>query len=217
MCAIFSPSPVTAAMATAWRAFSTTPSSAPSHSRKTEPASTIPTTTRMRTRAIIPTSGPAARNLSADHGRLRHQLLLPRRQRRLREPLCSSRLTWQQHGANLSLTQRTEYPHGAHTELELKTDRDTTFALRLRIPAWAGPKSTLSINGKRVTADLTRGASPLSLVPGRAATASRLSLTFRSHCKRLIRSTPALWPCNTAPWLCLPSSHRRRLSLAPTC
>jgi len=68
-----------------------------------------------------------------------------------------SRLTWRQHGANLSLTQRTEYPHGAHTELELKTDRDTTFALRLRIPAWAGPKSTLSINGKRVTADLTPG------------------------------------------------------------
>jgi len=68
-----------------------------------------------------------------------------------------SRLTWRQHGANLSLTQRTEYPHGAHTELELKTDRDTTFALRLRIPAWAGPKSTLSINGERVTADLTPG------------------------------------------------------------
>jgi DUF1680 family protein len=68
-----------------------------------------------------------------------------------------SRLKWRQHGANLSLTQRTEYPHAAHTEFELKADRDTTFALRLRIPAWAGPQTTLSINGKRVKIDLTPG------------------------------------------------------------
>ncbi|MGA2350325.1 MAG: beta-L-arabinofuranosidase domain-containing protein [Terracidiphilus sp.] len=68
-----------------------------------------------------------------------------------------SRLNWRQHGAKLSLTQRTEYPHAAHTELELKTDRETTFALSLRIPAWAGTKTTLSINGKRENADLTPG------------------------------------------------------------
>jgi len=55
-------------------------------------------------------------NLSADHGRLRHQLLpSPRRRRRLREPLCSLTLTWRQHGANLSLTQRTEYTSTART------------------------------------------------------------------------------------------------------
>ncbi|MDR3727081.1 MAG: glycoside hydrolase family 127 protein [Terracidiphilus sp.] len=75
-----------------------------------------------------------------------------------------SRLSWLQHGANLSLTQQTEYPHAAHTELVLKADRDTTFALRLRIPAWAGGKTVLSINGKHVPADLT---------PGRFATLSR--------------------------------------------
>ena len=68
-----------------------------------------------------------------------------------------SRLKWQQHGANLTLTQRTDYPHAAHTELELNSDRDVTFALRLRIPAWAGPKTTLSINGKRASVDLTSG------------------------------------------------------------
>jgi len=68
-----------------------------------------------------------------------------------------SRLKWQQHGANLILTQRTEYPHAAHTELELTADRDTAFAVRLRIPAWAGPKTVLSINGKRVNSDLTPG------------------------------------------------------------
>jgi len=68
-----------------------------------------------------------------------------------------SRLTWQQHGANLTLTQRTAYPHAAHTEFELTTDRDTSFPLRLRIPAWAGPRTALSINGKNVQVDLTPG------------------------------------------------------------
>lgn len=68
-----------------------------------------------------------------------------------------SRLTWRQDGASLSLTQRTEYPHAAHTELELKADRETAFAMRLRIPAWAGPKTVLSINGKPLKADLTPG------------------------------------------------------------
>jgi len=68
-----------------------------------------------------------------------------------------SRLTWKQHGANLTLTQRTAYPHAAHTEFELTTDRDTSFPLRLRIPAWAGPKTALSVNGKNVQVDLTPG------------------------------------------------------------
>ncbi len=75
-----------------------------------------------------------------------------------------SRLRWSQHGASLSLTQRTEYPHAAHTELEVQADRDTAFAMRLRIPAWAGPKTSLSINGQRVNAELA---------PGRFAAVSR--------------------------------------------
>lgn len=68
-----------------------------------------------------------------------------------------SRLKWSQHGAKLSLTQRTEYPHAAHTEMELKTDRDTAFAMRLRIPAWAGPRTALSINGRRTNVPLEPG------------------------------------------------------------
>ena len=68
-----------------------------------------------------------------------------------------SRLRWQHNGANLTLTQRTEYPHAAHTELELTADRETAFALRLRIPAWSGAKTVLTINGKTANADLTSG------------------------------------------------------------
>jgi hypothetical protein len=79
-----------------------------------------------------------------------------------------SRLKWNQNGAALSLTQRTDYPHAAHTELELKTDRDVSLALRLRIPAWAGPKTALFINGKPVQVELA---------PGHFATVTR---TWRS-------------------------------------
>ena len=68
-----------------------------------------------------------------------------------------SRLKWNRAGTRISLAQRTAYPHAAHTEIELATDRDVAFALRLRIPAWAGPKTALSLNGKRMQADLTPG------------------------------------------------------------
>ena len=75
-----------------------------------------------------------------------------------------SLVKWRHNGANLALTQRTDYPHAAHTEFELTADRDSAFALRLRIPAWAGPKTVLSVNGKPISADLT---------PGRFATVTR--------------------------------------------
>jgi len=68
-----------------------------------------------------------------------------------------SRLTWDQNGARLSFTQHTHYPHEAHSELELTADREAAFALRLRIPAWAGPKTALSLNGKHIEIDLAPG------------------------------------------------------------
>ena len=75
-----------------------------------------------------------------------------------------SRLSWQHHGANLALTQTTQYPHTAHTEFELKTDKEVHLSMRFRIPAWAGPKTALSINGKRMTTEL---------IPGKFNTVSR--------------------------------------------
>jgi DUF1680 family protein len=68
-----------------------------------------------------------------------------------------SRLKWNQHGAALSLTQTTHYPYAAHTDFELKTDRDVSFSIRFRIPAWAGPNTTMSVNGKKLTTELTPG------------------------------------------------------------
>lgn len=68
-----------------------------------------------------------------------------------------SRLKWQQHGAKLSLTQTTQYPFSQHSEFELKSDRAAVFALRLRIPQWAGPKTRVTINGKVHTTEIAPG------------------------------------------------------------
>jgi hypothetical protein len=49
----------------------------------------------------------------------------------------------------VTLTQRTAYPHRPTTEIEIATDKPATFPVYLRIPAWSGPGTTVSVNGKR--------------------------------------------------------------------
>jgi DUF1680 family protein len=59
-----------------------------------------------------------------------------------------STVRWTQGGAQVSLTQKGEYPYDAHVELEVKASRAAEFAVDLRIPAWAEGAS-VSVNGKR--------------------------------------------------------------------
>jgi len=59
-----------------------------------------------------------------------------------------STLKWVQSGAQVELTQTSEYPYDAHVEFELKTSKRVEFAVNLRIPAWA-EGSSVSVNGKR--------------------------------------------------------------------
>jgi len=68
-----------------------------------------------------------------------------------------SKLRWKQGASRITLTQQTHYPHANFTEMTIECDRSTNFALRLRIPAWAGAKSRLSINGKKADVDLKPG------------------------------------------------------------
>lgn len=68
-----------------------------------------------------------------------------------------SRLKWKQGDANLSLTQNTAYPHVPHTEFVLGAEKKTQMSVRFRIPAWAGAKTSLSVNGKRLGTELTPG------------------------------------------------------------
>ncbi len=68
-----------------------------------------------------------------------------------------SRLSWKQGSANCVLTQRTQYPLVPETSMELQLDRAETFAVMLRIPAWAGPRTRVAINGKPLEHGLEPG------------------------------------------------------------
>jgi hypothetical protein len=61
-----------------------------------------------------------------------------------------STLRWTQDGAQIELTQKSEYPYDSHVEFEVKASKPTEFAIHLRIPAWAeGGSPAVSVNGKR--------------------------------------------------------------------
>jgi uncharacterized protein len=61
-----------------------------------------------------------------------------------------SRVTWLKDGERITLTQQTNYPHHPSTEITISARKPTPFPIYLRIPAWAGPKTTIAINGKHV-------------------------------------------------------------------
>jgi DUF1680 family protein len=62
-----------------------------------------------------------------------------------------STVRWTQHGAQIELTQKSEYPYDAHVQIEVKASRAAEFAVNLRIPQWAEGAS-IAVNGKRKTA-----------------------------------------------------------------
>ncbi|MGA8867996.1 MAG: beta-L-arabinofuranosidase domain-containing protein [Candidatus Sulfotelmatobacter sp.] len=62
-----------------------------------------------------------------------------------------STLRWTMDGAQIELTQRSNYPFEGQVQIEVKTSRPAEFAVSLRIPAWAEGAS-LAVNGKRTDA-----------------------------------------------------------------
>lgn len=68
-----------------------------------------------------------------------------------------SKVSWKQGSARCALIQHTSYPYVPETSIEVQSDRPEQFAIMLRIPAWAGPKTMVAVNGKRVTKELTPG------------------------------------------------------------
>ncbi len=68
-----------------------------------------------------------------------------------------SKVTWKQGGARASLTQRTDYPNAGITTLQIGLDRTERFTVALRIPAWAGPQTSVRINGKADSVPLQPG------------------------------------------------------------
>jgi DUF1680 family protein len=68
-----------------------------------------------------------------------------------------SRVSWSQNKTQYTLTQQTSYPTSNTTELLFDSARAENFTVYLRIPAWADAKTGVSINGKRVEAEVVPG------------------------------------------------------------
>ena len=68
-----------------------------------------------------------------------------------------SRVGWMQGGTKCTLTQKTEYPKASTIEMTLAAAKPEAFAVNVRMPAWIGPKTMVSVNGKRVDSEVAPG------------------------------------------------------------
>jgi DUF1680 family protein len=59
-----------------------------------------------------------------------------------------STVRWQQEGAQVELTQKSDYPYDSQVQLEVKTSKAKSFAINLRVPTWAEGAS-VAVKGKR--------------------------------------------------------------------
>jgi hypothetical protein len=68
-----------------------------------------------------------------------------------------SRVSWMQNTTKCTLTQNTQYPSANTSQLDFALARPETFAVYLRIPAWIGPGTKVSINGRKVESEVVPG------------------------------------------------------------
>jgi hypothetical protein len=68
-----------------------------------------------------------------------------------------SRVSWSQNNTPCVLTQTTQYPFSNGTQLDVTLPHQETFTVYVRIPEWAGAKSSLSVNGRRANNEVAPG------------------------------------------------------------
>jgi DUF1680 family protein len=68
-----------------------------------------------------------------------------------------SRVTWRRNGGQIALEQETQYPYSPDVTMHIRTGRPETFAVQVRVPAWAGPGTKIAVNGRAFSADLRPG------------------------------------------------------------
>jgi uncharacterized protein len=68
-----------------------------------------------------------------------------------------SRVSWVQGNTRATVTQSTEYPRANTTQLAFSLATPETFTVFVRIPEWAGAKTTVAVNGRRAEAAIEPG------------------------------------------------------------
>ena len=60
-----------------------------------------------------------------------------------------SRVSWSQNNTPCTVTQTTQYPNENTSQLNFGVSRPETFTVYIRIPEWAGAKTSVLVNGRR--------------------------------------------------------------------
>ena len=68
-----------------------------------------------------------------------------------------SRLNFQKQGNRVDIEQQTTYPYSGETTLHVSAQSPQTFTISLRVPAWAGPGTSLTVNGRRWDSEIHPG------------------------------------------------------------
>jgi DUF1680 family protein len=89
-----------------------------------------------------------------------------------------SRVTWSHADARVTLTQHTNYPNELSSQIEISSDKPARFVLHVRIPAWAGPKTSVAVNGKRIASALIPGT--FAALDGTWKDGDRIELEFEA-------------------------------------
>lgn len=67
-----------------------------------------------------------------------------------------STLRWKQGDAEITLTQKSNYPFESNVQFEMSASKPKDFSLNFRIPSWADD-ALLNVNGKRITDPIVPG------------------------------------------------------------
>jgi hypothetical protein len=87
-----------------------------------------------------------------------------------------SRLTWSRGREVIAFTQLTNYPHHPATQISIDAAMPSKFPVYLRIPTWAGPKTTVAVDGKQVLVSPTPG--QFARLDGIWKTGDRIEIEF---------------------------------------
>jgi DUF1680 family protein len=68
-----------------------------------------------------------------------------------------SRVSWRVGVARYSLEQQTQYPKSPEVSIRVRAERPEKFTIYLRVPSWAGSKTSVAVNGKSLPAPLRNG------------------------------------------------------------
>ncbi len=68
-----------------------------------------------------------------------------------------SQVRWSEGGVGMELRQTGSYPEDGRIALQIFTARPVEYTIRLRIPAWAGTGTQLTVNGRSVSAVTEQG------------------------------------------------------------